>query len=365
MFRALWWIVAAGVVIASCAATDGFSLGEDDPVEPSAHVEVPVEETVDEPDDEPQEVEEPDEPADEADDADDGPLSPLIGMPIDEDLLDSPVLQVKIENSPEARPQTGLDAADVVYEELVEGGITRFFAVFHSQLPESAGPVRSARPVDVHLMGGYGRSGFVFSGAREEVQSLMGATSAIPLSEGHRSLYRKPERNAPHNLYLDVEVASGAVAGRDPDQIDEVGWVFDEDAPDGQIACDDECETEPGEAIDVAMSYAFTTGWEYDADEGGYRRSQNGAPFDAAGDGEIIAANVVVLDTRHYISESGYPDTDLITDDAAALVLRDGKRYEARWKKPTIDAPITVMDLDGEPLPFKPGPTWVLLPDSI
>ena len=77
---------------------------------------------------------------------------PLTGVPTDDPRLDQPVVSVKIENTPSARPQAGLDRADVVFEEIVEGGVTRFAALFHSDLPAEVGPVRSARLVDVPLL---------------------------------------------------------------------------------------------------------------------------------------------------------------------------------------------------------------------
>lgn len=110
---------------------------------------------------------------------------PLTGVSIDE-LPDRPALLVKVSNSPEARPQTGLDHADVVFEELTEGGITRFIAVFHSDLPDVIGPVRSARPVDTQVISGFGRPGFAYSGARPEVRAMLARTRAVAITEGAR-----------------------------------------------------------------------------------------------------------------------------------------------------------------------------------
>jgi len=97
-------------------------------------------------------------PADAPDGApvDTRPRSPFTGLPVDPEVLERALLVVKIENSENARPQTGMDAADIVIEELVEGGITRFMVLFHSDLPAVAGPIRSARPVDVDLLSGLG-----------------------------------------------------------------------------------------------------------------------------------------------------------------------------------------------------------------
>lgn len=341
--------VLAALLVALLALT---ACSRDDDEEPEETAEpAPVEEPEPEP--------EPDGPM--------GPLSPLTGEPLgDEELLERPLLLAKIENSPQSRPQTGLDVADVVIEELVEGGITRFMVVFHSQMPDAAGPIRSARPVDVQLSSGYGASGFAYSGARGEVQDMLAGTPPIRVTEGGAGFYRDGSRSAPHNLYLRPSDTLEAVIDRGAAPLSEIeiGWVFDDEAPSGEVACPPDaadCE-DPGLAVTIPMSPGFLSGWEYDDADGVYRRLQNGREFTVTGDGVIGAANVVVLGSRHYIGPTGYPETDATTDGERAVILRDGNRYEARWTKPTANDPILLFDDDGDPFPLKPGPTWIHLP---
>lgn len=362
MSRPLAALLAAALVLAACS-------GGEDPAPPPPPTE-PAEPTADEPEED-EEPEQPDEPEDEEPE-DDRPPSPLTGRPIDDELLETPLLQAKIENSPQARPQSGLEAADIVYEEVVEGGVTRFLAVFHSNLPDVAGPIRSARPVDTQLMGGYGRSGFAYSGARAEVQTMLAETPAIRVTEGGAGFFRDATRSAPHNLYIDAAATHADVMERDPDPVADVGWVFDDDPPDGAITCDqddgddagseDDCDA--GASVSIHMSRYFTTGWDYDPDAELYRRSQDGAEFTVTGADAIGAANVVVLATRHYVGATGYPETDVITEEASGIVLRDGARYAITWTKPAASAPIELFTTDGEPFPLKPGSTWVHLPDA-
>jgi hypothetical protein len=146
----------------------------------------------------------------------------------------------------------------------------------------------------------------------------------------------------------------------------DIGWVFDEQAPEGPVVCppDSTVCADPGGSVVIEMSRAFRTGWTYDAAAGVYRRDQNGRPFAASGPGEIGAANVVVLATRHYTGASGYEETDATTTGAPAIVLRDGQRSEARWVKPTSRDLLLIQTPDGEPFPLKPGPTWVHLPSA-
>ena len=292
------------------------------------------------------------------------PRSPFTGLPQDPDVLARPALIVKVDNSPRARPQSGLEAADVVVEELVEGGITRFVALFHSALPEEAGPIRSARPVDIDLLGGFGASGFAYSGARAEVQELLASVPSVLIGEGAPGFFRATGRDAPHNLYVRTAETLEAAAARGARPLRDIGWVFADEAPAGALTCAQGASgcADPGASISIAMSPSFRTGWTYDERAGVYRRDQNGAPSDVTGGGRIGAANVVVLATRHYVGISGYDETDATTVGAPALVLRDGRRYAATWAKPTAADPLLLLTPDGEPFPLRPGPTWVHLP---
>jgi hypothetical protein len=353
--RALLALLAGVLVLTACS--------RDEPDEVEAPEPPPVE-AVEEPD-------EPDEPELPA-----GPPSPITGVPIPDELHGQPLLIVKIENTPQARPQTGLDYADVVIEEVVEFGITRFMVLLHSDLPEIAGPVRSARPVDVDLVSGFGRSIFAYSGARPEVQAMLSPTPALRVIEDGAAFFRDNVRRAPHNLYLRPAQVIDDLMIRDPDPVPDLGWVFSDEAPAGEVTCpagSTTCE-DPGAEITINLSSTYVTGWEYDEAEGVYRRLQNGQPFvtsegdqvGIASSRNIGAANVVVLGTRHYIGPSGYPETDATTppDGERAIVLRDGKRYEARWVKPGQRDPIVLQTPDGQPFPLKPGPTWMHLPST-
>ena len=304
--------------------------------------------------------------APDADPIDDRPRSPFTGLPTDPEVLARPLLVVKIENSAPSRPQTGLDAADIVIEELVEFGITRFMVLLHGDLPDVAGPVRSARPVDVDLLSGLGASGFAYSGARAEVEGLLAAAPSIRVVEGVAGFFRDDARRAPHNLYVTPAEVLEVVERRGARPLVDIGWVFDDIAPEGALTCPAsalDCP-DPGASVVIEMSSAFRSGWTYDAAAGVYRRDQNGRPFLTVGPGEIGAANVVVLATRHYVGASGYDETDATTAGAPAIVLRDGRRYEARWEKPTRSDLLRILTPDGEPFPLKPGSTWLHLPSA-
>jgi hypothetical protein len=302
--------------------------------------------------------------------------APLTGVLVEDEvgaeLADRPLLIVKIENSAAARPQAGLDVADVVVEELTEGGVTRFISLFHSHLPAEAGPVRSARPVDIAVGSGFGRPVFAHSGARAQVQGLLRASPMVALEEGAPGFGRVADRRRPHNLFLrpaDV-LAVGRERGATP--LAAPGWAFAEEPPTGAVdrpcgsaaGCED-----PGLGVVVPMSSSARAGWTYDEEAGVYRRDQNGAASTVTGAGRIGAANVVVLATRHYTdgccdtSGSPYTETDVV-GQGVALFWRDGARYEGTWRKPAAGAPLELLDAAGQPFPLKPGPTWLHLPSS-
>lgn len=290
---------------------------------------------------------------------------PLTGVPV-EVLPELPALLVKVSNSPEARPQTGLAEADVVFEELTEGGTTRYIAVLHSRLPEVIGPVRSARPVDVQVMSGFSRPGFAYSGARAEVRELLARAPAATITEGAPGFFRDGGRYAshpvaPHNLFLRVEDALEAVRARGAQPLIDIGWSFDEQPSDLGTDADD---GDDGISVRIEMSAASTTTWEYDVTAGLYRRQQNGAPTEVTGTARIGAANVVVLDVRHYVGASGYPETDVL-GSGPGLVLRDGQRHEVTWSKTGETTPLSLLARDGTPFALKPGSTWIHLPDEL
>jgi hypothetical protein len=298
--------------------------------------------------------------------------APLTGTPVDGDLAETlaerPLLMVKIANDRAARPQTGLEEADVVVEELVEGGVTRFVALYHSQLPDQVGPVRSARPVDVDVASGFPTPVFAYSGARAEVRDLLSGAALVSLTEGAPGFLRSSERRPPDNLYLVPAdtLAAGTDAGAEP--LTGTELAFDGIPPEGETTCPEDAAVcdDPGAAITVTMSTVARTGWTYDADGEVYRRDQDGEDSVVTGDGRIGAANVVVLATEQVdggccdTAGSRYVDTEIV-GEGRAIVLRDGRRYPARWEKTSATAELRVLTDEGAPFPLKPGPTWLHL----
>jgi hypothetical protein len=278
--------------------------------------------------------------------------APLTGVAITDEasaeLADRPALLVKIPNDPDARPQTGLDRADVVYEQETEAGITRFVAVFHSEVPEVVGNVRSARLVDPAIVSPY-RGIMAFSGGRDEVRSAISSAGLTTVTEGGPGFFRDSARRAPHNLYLRPQQTLQA---RQAPAAEPAPWTFDDEPPAGGAAV--------GDRVSAPVSRSATVGWEYDEEAAVFRRYQNGTYHAVTGSGAIGAANVVFLDVRVAGRDThGAPLYDLTGEGAAAL-LRDGRAYDVRWAKAGRDEPLEFLD-GADTAALKPGPTWIVL----
>jgi DUF3048 family protein len=264
-----------------------------------------------------------------------------------------PVLAVKIDNVRAARPQSGLDAADVVYAEQVEGGLSRLLAVYASKLPESVGPVRSARESDLELLRQFDRPVLAFSGAQHRLLPLIDRAPLEPATPNDvpDAYYRGNDRPAPHNLYLRpgrlLPAPSGAAALT-------TGFRYGS-APDGGRAETSRTVRYP--------SARFTFTWSADRDR--WLVSMDGAPA-TTGDGKRVAPATVVVQyvpvrasAYHDVLGSITPYTETV-GSGTAEVLRDGRAYDAVWKRGAAGGGTEFTTADGAPLNFAEGQVWVV-----
>ncbi len=293
------------------------------------------------------------------------PRWPLTGLDAPSaDIVKRRVISVKIENSPQARPQTNLQLADVVYESVTEGGITRFNALFHSQEPDKVGPVRSARLSDLYIVPQY-HALFVFSGASSSVNARVRATTIENLSQDAGISYpyfRSRDRKAPHNLYVVLaKVREEAARRKMPTEQDVKGLLFDRrPSPDETVAVSE---------ITVPFSTANTVRWVYDPATRTYARYNNGARFIDAGTGkQLHARNVVVMWAKHMPASHDKVGSRtyeiVLTGTGRCSVFRDGQRYDGTWQA-SADAPPILTASDGSRIKLAPGNTWfqVIAPD--
>lgn len=266
-------------------------------------------------------------------------------------------ISVMVNNHPKARPQTGLSQADIVFEILAEGNITRFLAIFHSEIPEKVGPVRSARPYYFNLADDYGAL-YVYHGAADFIEDMIQSGGADGLNgmyfDNDKVLFeRSTDRVAPHNSYAFFD----GVATR----AEEKGYEL-EAVHESLPFADEEITGEA--ALDVTLPYSnYQVRYVYDANEDVYHRYSDGAQTVEYSDNTPIElANVLILETHHQVMDNaGRREIDL-SSGGEALLLQHGKVQNVQWEQ--IDGRI-IPTKDGEPVPFIPGKTWVnVIPTS-
>jgi hypothetical protein len=277
-------------------------------------------------------------------------LSPFTGEPI---TAAGPVLAVKIDNITQARPQTGLTGADIVYILPVEGGLSRILAVFSSHLPPVIGPVRSAREDDLELLAQFGRPAFAYSGATPHLLPFVERARIADLYSGRAGGYfRDPGRIAPHNLYahtrqLLAEAPAASTAG-------DIGFRFGP-VPAGGRATQSFSVSYP------AATFTFT----WSAAAARWLVSMDRAPARAAEDGQLSAPTVVIqyttVRTSRFLEAGSRPPYAESAGSGTAVVLRDGHAYDARWSRPDPNGGTTFTTASGQPMTFSRGPVWIVL----
>jgi hypothetical protein len=277
-------------------------------------------------------------------------LSPFTGEPVPSL---GPVLAVKIDNIVYARPQTGLTAADLVYVLPVEGGLTRFLAVFSSHFPPVIGPVRSAREDDLALLAQFGRPAFAYSGAQGQLLPVVEHARIVDLYAGLVSgYYRDYQRIAPYNLYATTRVL--LAESKAASKAHSIGFTFGPAPAGGQVTSSDSV-TYPAAKFTFTWS-AVTHGWLV---------SMDGTPAMTTAGRRLSPATVVIQHTivrKSGYLEYGYPPPYAETaGSGTAVVLRGGKAYDARWSRPDVNGGTTFTTASGQPMTFAPGQVWILL----
>ena len=264
-------------------------------------------------------------------------------------------LSVKIENSSAARPQTGLNSADVVYETIAEGGITRFNCIFQSNVPKTLGPVRSARLSDMWIVPQYDGL-FFFSGASGSVLSKVRSAKLPNLSHGAagRPYSRASDRSAPHNLMLDTKKANEEAAKKKyATEADLDRLAFERRSAEATPAVD---------RIEIPFSQANRVRWEYDAEGDRYLRWNNGAVHkDRASGQQVRATNVVVMWAKYTVASKdkvGSVTYDIkLGGEGRATIFKNGGRFDVTWKA-TRNSPPRFSDASGAPVRLARGTTW-------
>lgn len=276
---------------------------------------------------------------------------------------DGEILVVKIDDTVSARPQIGIDRADVVYIEQVEGGLTRLAAVFSSEIPTLIGPVRSARISDIDILAQYGRVVFAYSGAQGKMLPVISAANLNDYGAQRQSptIYTRDEaRTSPTDMVLRADLLLEKVRsdGREIAQSRSVGWNFG-DAPAGGIAI-------TGAEINwPAASYELT----WSATEERWLISNNGVANMSAsgtqhGPTTFVIQLVEILPSEYGDKFGGVTPFSKTVGSGTGYVLRDGKYFSATWTRPDELSGTTWRALDGSELAFARGQVWIALTEK-
>ena len=272
------------------------------------------------------------------------------GLPGNE--IRRPALAVKIDNVSVARPQEGINQADVVYEELVEAGLTRLIAVFQTTGARSVGPIRSARTSDPPLLEGFDRPLFAYSGANRGTRGAVAASELTDVGyDAASSLYwRSTSRRAPHNLFSATDRLWGKYPERDeiPTAPFAFRTVLDELHP----------SAEPVAGVFVDFGHAEI---DYAWNGEGWERTHNGDAHSDSDGVRVAPPNVVIQFTTYGTSsaDSRSPEAQTV-GSGEAWVFTDGHVVRGRWERPDPSRPATLV-ADGRPIRLTPGRTWVAL----
>lgn len=299
--------------------------------------------------------------------------STITGEEVDsEAAINKPVTAIMIENSPDARPQSGLKDAEVVYEAVAEGGITRFLAVYQQKKPKLIGPVRSLRMYYLDWATPYNASIAHVGGSYKALQTVRsGSYRDIDQFFNADYYWRATDRYAPHNVYTSSSKLDQLNTRKGYESSQPLGLQrVDVEKTDDETDTKSEAESTEAEAdgsesaastIDLSISGPlYNSSYTYDAKTKLYARSQAGAPHLDREAGRITARVVVALRVNMtQVLEDGYRENIVTSGKGEAVIFQDGKVIEATWHKTDQKGQLTFTGTDGAPIKLARGTTWI------
>ncbi|MEZ5375509.1 MAG: DUF4214 domain-containing protein [Acidimicrobiales bacterium] len=264
-------------------------------------------------------------------------------------------LAVKIDNVPLARPQTGLNQADIVFEEKVEGDLTRLIAIFQSDVPAVVGPVRSIRTTDFDVLAQFNNPMLAASGANATVLRLLESAPVQNVNAlvGGNAYYRDANRRAPHNLFATTSRLY-AIA---PNPTSTPAPLFRYRPADAGV-------TNPASAstgVDIEFGRTSVS-YRWDGARSGWVRRQDGTLHTEPGGAQVAPENVIVMTTDYAVSIADAESPEAITVGSGRVdVFTNGVVVTGTWQRPTVDSRMVLRDANGAEILLTPGETWVAL----
>ncbi|MDQ3958081.1 MAG: DUF3048 domain-containing protein [Actinomycetota bacterium] len=292
------------------------------------------------------------------------PTCPLTSLdPARDSLVERPAVAIKIENNPVAYPLSGLEDAEIVYEEPVEGGLTRFMAIYHCTDAPEAGPIRSARIVDPPIMSPYTRI-LGAAGGNDTVRAALNEAEIVTIDElnakSAMTRIARPGITSEHTLYADTAA------------IRKIGRRTYEDAPPDDLFEFGDLESRGRRARSVTLTFSAGSVVSYEWNGERWARNDGGEPLANEAGEQVTVDNVLIEEHTVNFSESlgdvlGTPSPEIedVTGSGRAFLFRDGRIIAGRWTRESVEEPVRFETKDGDALVLHPGTTWIeLLPDD-
>lgn len=281
--------------------------------------------------------------------------SPLTGKEVaDQAATQLPATAIMLENSPDARPQSGLKDAGVVFEAIAEGGITRFLAVYQQEKPQLIGPVRSVRLYYVQWAAPFEASIAHVGGSLFALQEVRnGNYRDIDQFFNGGSYWRATDRAAPHNVYTSFERLDALNSKKGYTSSPKLAGFSRKDGSPSK--------TPTASQINVTISDpTYNSSYSYDPASNTYLRSQAGAPHTDREKGQIAPTTVVVMNVdMKLVMEDGYREQITAVGSGKATIFQDGTVTVGTWNKPSVTGQITFTSADGKTIPLNRGQTWI------
>jgi len=280
--------------------------------------------------------------------------SPLTGLLVkNAATTKQPVTGVMIENSPDARPQSGLKNSGVVFEAIAEGGITRFLVLYQQEKPQMIGPVRSIRLYDVEWVAPFNASIAHVGGSRFGLREVRnGSYRDIDQFFGYQAYWRASDRYAPHNVYTNFKNLDALNKSK--------GYktsVFT-----GFSRIDGKASKKPNAThIDITISsYLYNSSYIYNKKTNTYARYQAGAPHLDRESGQITPSVVIAMRVNETsIFQDGWREQITTVGKGSAVIFQNGTATKVTWRKKSKNSQITFTDAKGKDVPLVRGQTWI------
>lgn len=265
----------------------------------------------------------------------------------------SPVTAIMIENSPDARPQSGLKNSGVVFEAIAEGGITRFLVLYQNEQPSLVGPVRSLRSYYVDWLAPFQASVAHVGGSHKALQEIRnGSYRDIDQFFNAGTYWRASDRYAPHNVYTNFSRINKLNKQKGYTKSSFTGFKRDDSEPAKKLTAKD---------ISVTISSAtYNSRYKYNQKTNTYNREQGGAKHLDREKGQISPRVVIVLKVeQHKVMEDGYRESIKTTGSGEAHIFQDGTVKKVTWKKASKKDQLVFVDSNGNDVPLARGQTWI------